>query len=545
MDPKTRVPEIKPDVNREKDRERKKGGFLVRLFGAGAAEGGAGLSGGVVDIGGAAVGGGLLATKAGLIALLVAGSTVAAGIGLVGYRAFGPGSDQNSENNLALFAPRPKTTAGPTAPAPGSQNGTSPSLGMLTQANSSGSGDGSAGASGGVQDQVAASAASASAGTTSSTDGGTAMSGSGGGATGQPMANIAKFGALGASTGGSSGGGAVSSAASPQSRGEMSANSASKGNLSGMMGKSGPGARSNSAMARSFNHSSGATGQAFSALGNQRGGMAPSSYSAGQTYDGSAGVGGSAVGPSAGVPTVAGASESGGQAAAKSTPNTANQGSQIQPPPTPPATNVTPWQGDINAAEMMIGLGVLLLLAKHTIAASLLDKTNPVTAGYAKTAMLVIDGIIAVLGVAIIALGARIGGGQYGQILQGRLLATAGVGLMIAGVGSGISDNGMDTSTSSFDSSSSCGVNGSFSDWASKFSNATTMSTLASPYIMLGGGLALIGLAGAALSPQQQYPSTDFNNGIPPGQGMFSMGHMPSQDGVLSALNGSKKTALG
>ncbi|NNN07470.1 MAG: hypothetical protein HKL90_16395 [Elusimicrobia bacterium] len=538
MDPKTKVPEIKPDVNREKDRERKKGGFLTRLFGAGAAEGGAGLSGGVVDIGGAAVGGGLLATKAGLIALLVAGSTVAAGIGLVGYRAFGPGADQNSENNLALFAPRPKTTAGPTAPAPGSRSGTSPSLGMLTQANSGGSG----GASGGLQDQAAASAASASAsaGAQNSADGGTAMSGSGGGASGQPMANIAKFGALGASTGGGSGGGAVSSAASPQPHAVASANAASKGNLSGMMGKSGPGARSNSAMARSFNHSNGAAGQAFSALGNQRGGMASSSYSAGQTYDGSAGVGGSAVGPSAGLPSVAGASESGGQAAAKSTPNTATPGSQVQPPPIPPATNVTPWQGDIQAAEMLLGLGVVLLFAKKMIAKMFYAAgATGLGTGAAFLAAKIIDGLIMATGLAIIALGARVSGGAYGQVLQGRILAAAGTGLILAGAVSMYEDlnpaSGVTEASQYGDAASSAGVG----------SSTTGALSGINPFVLAGGGAAAVGLAASMLSPKMQYPSTNFNNGIPPGQGMFSMGRMPSQDGVsFRALNGSEKAEL-
>lgn len=516
MDPKTKFPEIKPEVNREKDHERKKGGFLARLFGAGASEGGAGLSGGVVDIGGAAVGGGLLATKAGLIALLVAGSTVAAGIGLVGYRSFGSSADPSSENNLALFAPRPKTVAGATAPAPGSQNGTSPSLGMLTQANSGGSGDASGGASGGgLQDQAAASAASTSGGAANSADGGTAMSGSGGGASGQPMANIAKFGALGASTGGGGGGGAISSAASPQPHGAISANSASKGNLSGMMGKSGPGAHSSSAMARSFNHTNGAAGQAFSALGNQRGGMASSSYSAGQTYDGSATTGASAIGPSAGAPSVAGASENGSQATAKSTPNTANQGSQVQPVPTPPATNVTPWQGDITAAEGLVALAMVLLMFKGKLAGMLASPLGM----HAKAVMEMIAIMMGIIGLAVIALGARISGGPYGQILQGRMLAAAGAGIMLAAVGTYMTAD----AAASASTTSSAAQSGS-----SNASEGAGSSGSGGLFVMLGGGLALVGLAGAALSPKQQYPSTTFYNGIPPGQGFFSMGVMRS-----------------
>ncbi len=516
MDSKSKTPDIRTEVNRETKRDKKKAGFLASLFGGGA-EGGAGLSGGVVDIGGAAMGGGLLATKAGLVAMILAGSTVAAGVGLVGYRVFGPNaSSDGSENNFALFAPRPKKASTAAAPAPGSENGTSPSLNMLNQANSVGaSGSASGGAAAAPADQVAG--AASSGGAANSADGGTAMSDSAGGAHG-PMPNIAKFGPLGASTGGG-GGAAVSSAipGSGQPHGGEVASASSKGNLSGMAGKLGAGARA-AAMSRSFSRGgSGAVGQAFSAMGDQARGTAASSYAAGRTYDGSAGVGGSSIGPSAGLPSIPGGGP-GAQAAATSMPNAANQnGSQIQPPPTPAAVNVTPWQGDINAAEMLTGIAIALILLKKTIVGGFLKQGALTMNPEAKAAAMVISAIITAIGLAVIALGARISGGPYGQLLQGRCLAAAGLGLIIAGAGMFVSDSGITDSTST----ESQGL----------ASNSSFMSGM-SMYVIVGGGLSLLTLAGAALSPKQSYPSTDFNNGIAPGQGWFSMNGFPSEQAV-------------
>ena len=132
----SQMPYIKPAVNKETDKDKKKAGFLARLFGGGSNGGALGSGGlGAGGFGSAAAGGGLLATKAGLIALILAGTTVAGGIGLVGYRLFGPGQDSGSSENLALFAQKPKDAQGSgaqTAPA----DGNSQSLGMFSQANS-------------------------------------------------------------------------------------------------------------------------------------------------------------------------------------------------------------------------------------------------------------------------------------------------------------------------------------------------------------------------------------------------------------------------
>src|SRR6185312_6863458 len=101
------MPEIKPVVNKEPEKDKKKGGLLARLFGGGGSGGGGGAGGG-----GGLAAGGILATKAGVLALVLVGTTVAGGIGMVGYRLFGPGAEMTGNgDNLQLFASKPKDTA--------------------------------------------------------------------------------------------------------------------------------------------------------------------------------------------------------------------------------------------------------------------------------------------------------------------------------------------------------------------------------------------------------------------------------------------------
>src|SRR5438270_13766354 len=93
------APEIKAEVNKEEPKDRGFFGNLLAKLGGGGATADAGLGAGGLGAGGAGVGGlgagaglggGLLATKAGLIGLILVGTTVAGGIGVIGYKAFGP-----------------------------------------------------------------------------------------------------------------------------------------------------------------------------------------------------------------------------------------------------------------------------------------------------------------------------------------------------------------------------------------------------------------------------------------------------------------------
>ena len=110
MDSKPRMPEIKAEVNKVDDGKKKAAGFLSTLFGAG----GSGAAGGLGGMGaGAAGAGGLLATKAGMLALIVMGSAVAGGIGLAGYKAFGSGDADKAGGSFSLFASKPQQAADP------------------------------------------------------------------------------------------------------------------------------------------------------------------------------------------------------------------------------------------------------------------------------------------------------------------------------------------------------------------------------------------------------------------------------------------------
>jgi hypothetical protein len=513
MDPKSGLPEIKPQVNQETKEDRKKGGFFARLFGAGAAgEGGAGL-GGVVDIGGAAASGGLLATKAGLIALILGGSTVAAAVGLLGYHFLGPGQDDGTDAGLSVFAAKPKGAAADAAAgANAGKDGNSDSLSMLAKANGDVNSPGEGSAAGGApKDATAADAASASASAAGTGGPNTAMSDSAGGAGHKLMNNTAKFGALGASfgSGGAAAGG--SSASAPK----IDPTAASKGALTAMA--PGRGAAASAASARSAaGHSNGAIGQAFGALGDQRGGMAGSSYQAGRTYDGSTTGGVSSIGPQAGLPSVGSAGTSGTQASQTSTPNPANtKNNSITAPPTPSSANVTPWQGDIQAAEALVALALILMLMKSKLMKMLALPTT----GFAMHAISIIMGMI---GLAVIALGARIAGGSYGQVLQGHMLAAAGVGIMIAAVGSFMGDAADAASQS---------TTGGTTATSTTTGGAATANSYGGIFVLVGGGMALLSTAAAALQPPTSYPSSDFPNGVP-GKGWFSMGHMPSQDAL-------------
>ena len=107
MDPKPQMPQIKAEVNKVDDGKKKATG-LAGLFGGG----GSGAAGGLGGLGAGSVGGGgLLATKAGMLALVLMGSAVAGGIGLAGYKMFGPGDADKAGGNLTLFAAKPAQTA--------------------------------------------------------------------------------------------------------------------------------------------------------------------------------------------------------------------------------------------------------------------------------------------------------------------------------------------------------------------------------------------------------------------------------------------------
>jgi hypothetical protein len=508
------MPEIKPVVNKEPERDKKKAGFLSRLFGGGsgasAGLGGSGELGGLSWLGGEGglgglTSGGLLATKAGLMALILAGTTVAGGIGLIGYRLFGPGADPTGAgDNLQLFAPKPKAgqNGGQSTDAP--KDGSSASLQYLNQANHPAEAAPDAAAN--AAPPGAAGAAAGSAAAAAGKGAGAANGAAGGNA---PMPTMPKLGALPALPGGGGGGSAAS--ASVVSSKPAGTSASSRGGLSDFKGNAAAKAGASSGRAISGFHAGGAVGQAFGAL-HDNGTSAQSSQSAGHTYDG-APTGGSNIGGNGtpiggtGVPGANGAS------AQPQSLNGPTNTSNISPaPPGPPATDVCPWQESIHVAQGLLGMGALLLFVMSKVG------KNPI-AYYA------LNAAVAAIAAGVIVLGAKISGGAYGQTLQGSILMAAGAGLMVAAAMAGFMRGGASKTPTSV--AGTAGATGTAGAAGAASSGSGFLGGLPA-YMYLAGGAALLGIVGTMMMPPKTYPSTDFSNGIPP-DGWFGYQQLPSE----------------
>lgn len=487
----SQMPDIKQDVNVTKEREEKKSGLLgllSRLTGGGAAGGGA--TGGLGSLSGAAAGGGLLATKAGLIGLILAGTTVAGGLGVVGWTAFGPGQGDGASNPaLQLFASKPKEASNPFGVAPVAKDGSSSSLNFLAQANAPKAGPGEGDAA--VTDATAGDAA-ASAGTVGGTGAsphmGESVATNNAPAPKSSLQNVKKLGELSKSFGGGSGSAGSASAAAVNTAGATASNaSGSKGSLGGGFAK---GNASNAqSIGRGLARARGgsATRQAMSALGDNR--KAFSSQAGGRTYDGGATTGGGMAGPEAGLPSGGPGVGSDGGAQPTSTPNKAAQNKEFEAPPTPKGKNVTPYQKAINMAMMLVaGAGALLLVANMLLKAS--DGVT-ITKAYLLTIAKFLAGLAIMMSLAVVAIGAMISGGKYGQPLQGGLIALAGVG--------------MGASAAIFMSAI----------WGFQTDTETAKITAATSNIdklvMLVGGAGMVAAAGAYMSKPKSYPSSEFD----------------------------------
>ena len=492
MDPKSNMPDIRPELNREPDKREKKGaGFFANLFGGGTT---AAAGGGVSSLGSAAASGGLLATKTGLLAVLVVGTTVAGGVGMMGYRAFGGAETSGSSGSLSLFAPKPKDDAA-AAPAlqPAAQDGTSASLQFLAQGNAAAKAPEAGGSA-----PAPADSASAAAGTS-----GDSAAGSGSAAGYEaghkaPQTRLAKkFGELSKGFGGS--GGAAAGSAPTKSAADLQAEAAARAAAAGQASAFSRGRAASGAAAGSRGigraRQQTAMRNAFDALKTGRG--AQTSQAAGRTFDGSSAQnagpgadGGSAIGMAA-----AGA---GAAAAAKSVPNAAIDKKEFQPPPQPQSTDVTPYKNEIQQAQMALGLGVILLLIGKLLAK---DKT-----WFTKAVKMALAAAVIALGIMVIALGSKISGGQYGQVAQGKILAAAGLGLIIAGGAVMMDASDGKPSVEEEIGNTSSAPNGSA---ASK----EGMMMGVNPFVLLGGGLATMGLIGTMMVSPKKVPASEFQTG--------------------------------
>lgn len=536
----SQMPDIKPEVNVTKEREEKKGGGLLgllsRLSGGGAS---GGATGGIGGLGGAAAGGGLLATKAGLIGLVLAGTTVAGGIGVVGWTAFGPGQGDRADNPaLQLFASKPKEAASPFGGvAPVAKDGSSQSLSFLAQANAPKGEAGTGEAA--PADQTAAAAADAAAPAENATPHMGEGVATNGAAPKTGLQNVKKLGALSQSFGSGGSGGASASAAKVNPAGATASNAAGgKGALGGSMAR---GTASNArSIGRGVARARGgtATRQAMNALGENR--RAFSSQAGGRTYDGSAGSNGTA-GVDAGLPSGGPGVGSDAGAQPTSTPNQALSKSEFEAPPTPTGKNVTPWQNAVNMAAALMLLGSLLVLAIGNAS------KMGITQGLALTLAI----LASVVGAAVIAIGGRVATGDFKQPMQGALLAVAGAALVTAAwlayssMGSDQKSNEAatkSTTKTTTTTSESIGANGEKTTTTVTSTENSGPGAGANPvsadsgfmglsgWTLLFGGAAAVATVGAMLAPKKSIDSSEFENGRAPD---IRLGSMPSQGNIF------------
>ncbi len=511
-------PDIKPDVNREPDREKKGAGFFARLFGGGAGTGTAGLGASGV------AGGGVMATKAGLLALILVGSTVAGGIGLAGYRLFGPGSDENSDKNFTLFAARPKDKAADAdAAGAATKDANSQSLHMFNKANTAASsaegkpGETSAG------DVASTSGADSSASASRNNAGSEHSIGADTTSNGVHKGLLkagSKFGEMSKSFGSGSGAPVVTSANPGNNAASSGSGAAARsGTLSGMKRGVAAVGGAGRAVASRMGAQSGVR-NAMGVLGDHRG--ATTSYGAGRTYDGSAAPAG--VNPGGGNDIGMGP---GANAAtqAKSSPNTAANSKEFKAPPTPSATMAAPWQNAIDTAKSILLIAAVIMMLGYML------RRNP----YFKAIKMYLAALVCVLGVAVIALGAQIAGGEYGQKAQGAVLGAAGLGLTIMGAAM-LMDGDKSTFKNENTLGTEAGVKGAE---ATGVGGVTPDKTFVgppeanapgpggeglfgmNPMVAIGGGIAVMGLIGTMMMPPQKYPSSTFANGQPPDARFF------------------------
>ncbi len=492
---------------------RKKGGIWASLFGEGVGAGGGGAAGagstGFGSSGGWAallgrggLAGGLMATKAGLVGLILAATTMAGGIGWLGYRAFGPSRADNPDASFAnLFAPRPAQPAssggsaagGSQLQVPGSAG--SSSLQELQQANASAP---APSVSQSAQDQAAQQAAAQKAAAVAAAEA-AKKAANGGNVFGDKAAKlksnmqVGKLSQFGA-------GGANSSAS--LSAGKALAASAAKPVTAFASAAHPMAAPHASLMHRAFG--SGAMGQLQSA-GTLSHGQTLMTNGAGHTFDG----GGSGIGSGGGLN--AGGAGVGNPGAGTNPTNPTNGGTTSNQFPAPPpayGTNVTPWQTAINIATGLIAVASLLIFMGQKIAKG------------DRTIVMVLAAIVAALGAFVMYLGGMIAGGQYGQTYQGGMFVMAGAALIAGGAGMMLSN----TTTTTAAGKTVPGPEANIGKW-----------------IMYISGAAALGLDMMSyLRPKASYLPTQFPNGVAPDFGYVQPAPRV-QYAMLGELHGSDR----
>ncbi|MBI3296578.1 MAG: hypothetical protein HYZ75_00325 [Elusimicrobia bacterium] len=352
-----KIPEIRGTVRRRDDGRGAGVGLLARL----------GLGGGAASSGSLAAGGGLLAGKAGVVALVLAGSSVAAGLGLISFSGDGRGPSP-----AASFFARTEGSAPPSdsfeaaSSLPAQPAGeVSASLENFNKANAGAVTDPYAVPKADEIKDAAAPAQTAGAvpDNTTTPSAGTAPPAA------APLRKLVKSsgfsGAAGGGSSGAAGGGAVSARAPGGAGGAFNRSAAGAAAARRSGGRSAAGAQ----RASSITRAGGATGQLRAHSGVLKrglGGAKLSSAGTGTVMDGSGHVGsiGSTGGQIAGGGTGAGA-----KGVDSSASKTVSQNlKEVEPPPAPEAAskgeNKTKYQKMmmIGVASIAVAIGLLLMM---------------------------------------------------------------------------------------------------------------------------------------------------------------------------------------
>ncbi|MFA6091637.1 MAG: hypothetical protein WCU88_04040 [Elusimicrobiota bacterium] len=414
----------KPETLRRRE-ERKGGGFLSGLL----SKLGLGGEGGVSAGAGAGVGSGLWATKAGVVAMVLAGTTLAAGIGIlstsnpaVRRTAFGSGSVFSSAKGQDGASSDGLQGAGLQA----SKDGASTSLEYFSKANPAPSDAGAQEAGASDQNPADASAAGADAGADSAHD---AAAGSAGSAAPAAKPQMVKSQGLGGQSSGGAGPRLEAQAGMAKGVGgdfQSTYKGAVKGAGSSAANRTRMGAsRMSSIRSPGGNAARQLRDTSKVVKGNLRSPQM-SSPGSGLTYDGGAAqvgaAGGLAAGPAAGGTGIDGAGVSNGNPNA----NSVQQTKEVQPP-TPKAGETeekTPYKNLIYAA-----IGALLVSMLLLFWASKIGDAAKIAVGPAQLALLAKAKMVSMLAAAAAAFAALMGImliTQYDQMMQGMMFTMAG-----------------------------------------------------------------------------------------------------------------------
>jgi len=435
-------PDIRPEVNKE---EKKSSGFWSSLFSflsrnpvvmeggedaaadaasaasgaeaSGAAGAGEGLLQSLSRLG---FGSGILATKAGVIALALAGGSLAGGVGYMGYKAMHSAPGAAGAHSFWPFAAPPASSAG-AAGASGQASGAGAAGGAGAQAEDSLASlraANPAAARGALARNAAGAKAGAAAARAAAAGGSSGAAGTAGGAgsaRGIPSLNDNGFKSGDWRIGGGGGGTFAASKGAP-SAGRKAASV-------GAFEQS----RSLSGISKSGLEGAGASklgGGAAGELGQVNREM-NGSYGGGTSrYDSKGGNTGTPIGLASNGTSTGGTGTGGSGSGSGATGSPTNGGSnnqQFNAPPTPTAgSSAAPWKGMLQMGMLLAFAAAVLIFIAH----KMITKTNPTS--WMATFL---AGIAALLGIAEVVVGSSIGG--QGQQAIGSMLTLSG-GLLAA-----------------------------------------------------------------------------------------------------------------